>query len=206
MSTSNVAQIALSNPQQQRMSTTSSNVAQIALCNPQQLCAHQRRDLFFHVLFGDDVGTIAELICCMAQRAYLLTECDDLRCIQNVLDDPYGVGRDTLKALFILLANMDMPVKEYACNPGSVEKLRAALNWDAKTALRGKNRQAREEAQAGIAARELAYANLGISALQAERARVFYDSLRDVVSRWMSTECDSVAKLVKDVREEYLVS
>ena len=141
----------------------------------------------------------------MAQRAYLLTGEESLKGVGKLLQEPEKAGTDSIKALFLMLMNMDMPVKEYMCSPGDPELLKGVLNW---RGILGTARSAKErrEAEDVLGEREFAYSQLGLHALGPEKARVFFGSLREVVKAWMASETLTPARLLRDVREEYLIS
>lgn len=157
-----------------------------------QLCS---KDIVFHMIFGDDADSMLEFIHAMAQRAYSLTESQHLRDgVSRALHEGRAMGRDRMRALFFMLLNMDMPVKEYICEPSDRGLFAAALNLSAK------------KKDAAELDRMHSRCMLGTRAIEPEKARRFFDALRRVVCAWMATEVLTPAQLVKDVREEYLVA
>lgn len=99
------------------------------------------------------------------------------------------MGMDAVKALFFMLLNYDMPMKEYMIEPGDARKFAAAMNMKLQDSKKLH-----------------ACSMLGVQPLPAERARLFYPALREVVKDWMGMEALNATDLVKRIREEYLVA
>lgn len=153
------------------------------------------KDVVFHTIFGGDTASTLEMIHAMGQRAYSLTQSEHLRAgMAKALADGEGMGKDRMLALFFMLLNMDMPMKEYICNPSDKALFAAALNLSLK-----KNDVTKIDTMH-------CRCMMGTKALEPEKARRFYRTLRTAVCTWMATEILTPAHLVKEIREEYLAS
>jgi hypothetical protein len=83
-----------------------------------------KHDVLFHVIYGGDDAMIIDFVRGGASRLHSITGCSELEdMMREVLassqnHDYHRLGMDTLRALFFLIANVDMPIKEYLCAPG----------------------------------------------------------------------------------------
>ena len=80
---------------------------------------HQH-DVLFHIIYGCDDAMIIDFINAGAARLHSITGCQDLETMaRQVTTKRAELGMDTLRALFFLITNVDMPIKEYICCPGN---------------------------------------------------------------------------------------
>ena len=162
-------------------------------------------DILFHVFYGDDIASLIMYIHAMGQRLYALTISSDIECALSTIMRHRGrVGTDRLKALFITMLNMDMPMKEYICNPNCKNFQAVAFNLAPQPQKSGIGMSG-----GGIDAsinRALDAHSLGVSDFPAPRAARFYVALRAIVNLWMANEYMAPADLLKLTRDEYLVS
>lgn len=160
---------------------------------------HNAHDILFHVIFGHDLDTITEFVHASSVRLYTIVKCDFLA---SMMDNVMLAGRsggntratsaDTLKALFFLLLNVDMVLKEYVCNPCSKPCFAAAMN--VKPSCEGVDRMH-------------AWSMVGTRRIQPAKARGFFKVLHDrVVKKWMQDERLTPTDLVRMVKDEYLVA
>lgn len=152
-----------------------------------------RHDLLFHVIYGHDPGLIAEFVLAGAARLHSLTGCPELEVVAAAVSSGAGgaVGMDTLRALFFLVLNVDMPIKEYICSPGDRGLYATAVGVPRDSP--------RLEAMHS-------YSVLGTRPMERPRARRFMLELGGLVRAWLSNEALTPSDLMDKVKEEYLVS
>lgn len=164
--------------------------AEIKKQAPHAVPSIQLHDILFHVLFGCDTEMMAEFVHAAGCRLYSLTGVNELaRTLKEVVQNRNGIGVDRLRALFFLFLNMDMPLKEYVCDPGSVESFAAALNIPMDEAVQRHS-----------------YSMVGTKPLSKEKARRFVLEMREICKAWLSKETSTCSDFVGIVRQEYLVS
>lgn len=155
-----------------------------------------RHDIIFHVIYGSDAGMIVDFIRAGAGRLHSITGCTELErmvsCVSSKLDGARlgaGLGMDVLRALFFLVLNVDMPIKEYICNPRDMALYATAVG------LRPDSPQIE---------RMHSYAMLGTKPMGTERARGFMLELGGLVRAWLSNEALTPPDLVNAIKQEYL--
>jgi hypothetical protein len=75
--------------------------------------------VLFHVIYGCDDAMIIDFVNAGAARLYSITNCQELKYMAKIVAERRSeLGMDTLRALFFLIVNVDMPIKEYICCPG----------------------------------------------------------------------------------------
>lgn len=137
------------------------------------------------------------MVLASCNRMYSITECKDVeQVIVTMCADRGAVSPDRMRALFFLLLNVDMCLKEYICSPGNFDLYLTAFSFHD----RGKR-----EDRAALQRRHL-FATVGVEPMQEGKARCFMTSLRRVVNDWLADEALSCADLIQVVKEEYLVS
>lgn len=146
-------------------------------------------DLLFHVLYGKNTGMIAEFVHASACRLYSITSCQQLgELAHRLATDVDSVSADRLRAIFFLLLNVDMQLKEYVCDTGSMGLFAAALNLsDADAASRHR------------------FSLVGTSCIAPDRMKHFIVQLREVSNTWLSNETLTCSDFVRKVKSEYLV-
>ncbi len=210
-------------------------------------------DVIFHTLYGTDTHATMEFVRASAIRMHSITQCAFLVSMINTLvqnSDAWSsassassarnsrdvdggseanatYGSDVVKALFFLLLNVDMVLKEYVCDSGNVKAFGAAMNIRvtgsaAATAARSSHRDGESSAhrrhEAGSASsstrnsavelleRMHAWSMLGTQPMNHAKARRFFTVLHDkVVREWLQDQRLHAGDLVRMVKEEYLV-
>lgn len=99
------------------------------------------------------------------------------------------MGMDRVKALFFMLLNMDMPMKEFIIDTANIHKFAAAINKKVEDCTKIHS-----------------YSLIGMRPLSPEKATRFYPALRTTINTWMATEPLQPGQLVRNIREEYLIS
>lgn len=101
----------------------------------------------------------------------------------KVVEEGPKVGIDKIRALFFLILNVDMPIKEYICDPHNKDLYAAAV---------------------GIRVEEVdekhSYSVLGTKPIEKEKARRFMLELNDLVRAWLSNEALNHSDLVAKVK------
>lgn len=160
-------------------------------CVPVQTHAH---DIVFHVIYGGDEVMIIDFIRGGASRLHAITGCQEIEVmLERVMRERGALGMDTLRALFFVVLNVDMPLKEYICAPGDRTLYAVALGLAAGTSA-----EAMEKRHS--------YSMVGTKPIERAKARRFMLELGDIIRAWLSNEALSASDLVAKVREEYLVS
>ena len=153
-------------------------------------------DILFHTLYGGDLRLVFEFVYAMACRLYSLTECHALReNMQRIIDardGPNAPAINQLLSLFFLFLNVDMPMKEYVCDPQDIQKFAAALNLAPND-----NEHVRQRHS---------YSMIATKPISHAKARIFFRSLKNLAQMWLSNEQLGCADFVYQVRQEYLVS
>ena len=90
-------------------------------------------DVIFHVIFGHDLPGIREMVLASAVRLHSITQCAFLAgMLRRMTVDPAAQASpppvDMIKALFFLLLNVDMVLKEYVCNPSCIKAFSVVMN------------------------------------------------------------------------------
>lgn len=160
-------------------------------------------DVVFHVIFGADARSIWDFVQASAVRLHSITQCPFLASmIRGMAAQQHAL--DAIKALFFLLLNVDMVLKEYVCSPGCVKAFAAAMNVRRPAAAeRGKRKAADDDEPL---ARMHAWSMIGTRAMDPAKARRFFTVLHDsIVKMWLQDERLHASDLVQMVKEEYLV-
>lgn len=85
-------------------------------------------DMLFHVIFGQDDIMMTEFVRAGASRLHSITKCEQLGEMVSIITQQRGTfPMDRLRCLFFLILNVDMPLKEYICDPQSKSKYATAL-------------------------------------------------------------------------------
>jgi hypothetical protein len=158
-----------------------------------------RHDIVFHVIYGSDAGMVVDFIRAGAGRLHSLTGCRELEsmveCISSkvadVLRPGAGLGMDVLRALFFLILNVDMPIKEYICSPSDRGLYAVAVGLPAYSPSIEMMHS---------------FSMLGTRPMGDERARRFMMELGVLVRGWLSNEGLTPSDLVEAIKQEYLVS
>jgi hypothetical protein len=154
-------------------------------------CTHRRHDMLFHVVYGDDRMVMMEFIHACAQRLYSLTNNTMLsETIFHVMNTPQSVSLAQSRALFFLLLNVDMPLKEYVCDTFNKELLAKALNIPLTD----------------VASKQ-SYAMIGAHKADPPKLQSFFWKLsHEIVPNWMQNQGLTFSDLVETIREEYIIS
>lgn len=200
-------------------------------------------DVVFHVIFGSDSQGVLDFVLASAVRLHSITHCPFLSSMMksvlahsassnqnNTSATPAGctsIGPDVVKALFFLLLNVDMVLKEYVCTPGCVKAFAAAMNISlsggaaapssfkkaataADGSLESKRRKllshTKTDAEKDCLMRMHAWSMMGTRPMDPAKARRFFTVLHDsIVKMWLQDERLHASDLVQMVKEEYLV-
>jgi hypothetical protein len=154
-------------------------------------CTHGRHDMLFHMVYGDNREVMMEFIQASAQRLYSLTSNQMLSdTIQHVMNTPQSVSLQQARALFFLLLNVDMLLKEYVCDTLNKSRLATALNTPLPD----------------LASKQ-AYVMLGAHKPDARKLESFFLNLSNtIVPNWLQNQALTFNDLVGTLREEYLIS
>lgn len=154
-----------------------------------------------------------DMIQASASRLYSITGCEDVKMmVQGVALNRESVGEDRLKSLFFLLLNVDMPLKEYICDPTDLNLYAAAHNLHHQLAQRRQQQQQNatprgiaDASTGGIVEQRHQLACINTGGMQPDKARAFLVMLKRVVNAWLCNEDLTCADLVQEVKQEYLV-
>lgn len=153
-------------------------------------------DVIFHIIFGADVAGTMELVQASAMRIHSITHCPFLAGMVQQMTAKRNA--DDVKALFFLLLNVDMVLKEYVCKPGCIKAFSAAMN------IRKKGTDAAARAQLE---KMHAWSMMGMRALDPAKGTRFFTVLNgSLVKMWLQDERLLARDLLQMVRSEYLVS
>ena len=132
-----------------------------------------------------------ECIHASAQRLYTLTQNAMLsETIFRVMTMQQSVSLQQSRALFFLLLNVDMTMKEYVCNTGSKELLAMALNIPLPDITL-----------------KHSYVMIGAHKGDLNKLQSFFLKLsHDIVPNWMQNQGLNFNDLVETIREEYIIS
>jgi hypothetical protein len=133
-----------------------------------------------------------EFIVASAQRQYSLTDNTSLsEMMGRMLQHPQMVSLQDSRAMFFLLLNVDMPLKEYVCDTQNKERLAVALNLTTVSEATGKH----------------AYAMTGARTPDCPKLESFFVKLSsDIVPKWLQNQSLSINDFVHTIRNEYIVS
>ena len=187
-------------------------------------------DVVFHVIFGSDSQGVLDFVLASAVRLHSITHCPFLSSMMNSVlahsssSVSSAIGPDVIKALFFLLLNVDMVLKEYVCTPGCVKAFAAAMNIASSSAatyakkaataangsLESKRRKllsnTKTDAEKECLMRMHAWSMMGTRPMDPAKARRFFTVLHDsIVKMWLQDERLHASDLVQMVKEEYLV-
>ena len=99
---------------------------------------------------------------------------------------------EVLKTLFFLFLNVDMPLKNYVCNPSDKELFAAAMNFPSKSNLDGLDKLH-------------AWSMVGVGKIGKEKAKLFFTVLHGkLVKTWLQDERLTPSDFVRMVREDYI--
>lgn len=156
----------------------------------------QRHDIVFHAIYGADAGMLVDFIRAGAGRLHSITGCKELErmvaCVSSKLDGSRlgaGLGMDVLRALFFLVLNVDMPIKEHICDPRDRALYATAVGLPADSPQ---------------IERMHSYAMVGTRAMGHDKARRFMLELSRLVRAWLSNEALTPSDLVGAIKQEYL--
>jgi hypothetical protein len=158
------------------------------------ICAasSHKHDILFHVIYGNDEKMIVDFIRAGASRLYSLTGCDELnKMVGEIVYNTSQVGINKIRALFFIILNVDMPLKEYICEPNSLDLYAIALGIP-------KNSNDINLMHS--------YSMIGTKPMDHGKARRFMLELGDIIRSWLSNETLTLSDLATKVKEEYLVS
>lgn len=175
------------------------------------------RDILFHVIYGNDEKMIVDFIRAGAsrlviiiiirliadyeveiktattRRLYSITGCEDLnKMVGEIVNRTEEVGINKLRALFFIVLNMDMPLKEYICEPNDVKLYSVAMGLPSSS----KNDVSLMHS----------YSMIGTKKMEPPKAKRFMLELRDSINSWLANERLTCSDLVTKIKEEYLVS
>jgi hypothetical protein len=154
-------------------------------------CTHGRHDMLFHMVYGDNRVVTMEFIYACAQRLYSLTQNKMLsETIFRVMTTPESVSLQQSRALFFLLLNVDMPLKEYICDTSDKNLLAKALNIPLTD----------------VASKQ-SYVMTGAHKADQPKLRSFFLKLsHEIVPNWMQNQGLTFSDLVETIKEEYIIS
>lgn len=154
-------------------------------CGQWKMSQNRNRDIIFYVLYGGDTALVRGMILHMIGRLHSITNCDTLSAVHAHAMNNQGAGGSWLKALWILLMNVDMKTKEVIVNPQDRKLVRECFNNDEETA------------------RLLS----SLTSIDPAKARRFWVDLQeDTIPRWMENEVMTPSDLVSRVKDLYLNS
>jgi hypothetical protein len=147
--------------------------------------------MLFHMVYGDNRLVIMEFIHASAQRLYSLTSNEKLsETIFHAMNTSESMSLQKSRALFFLLLNVDMPIKEYLADTCDKGLLAKALN----TPL------------SDIASRQ-SYVMIGAHTADKAKLHSFFLKLsHDIIPNWMQNQGLTFNDLVDTIREEYIIS
>lgn len=154
-------------------------------CDQWNISQTRNKDIVFYVLYGGDTALVQTMIEHMIERLHRITNSNTLSVVHAIMLNNQKPGPDWHKALWILLMNTDMKMKEVIVNPQDKKLMRECFNNDEQTT------------------RVLST----LTSIDPAKARRFWVDLQeDTVPRWMENEAMTVSDLVKRVKDLYLNS
>jgi hypothetical protein len=143
------------------------------------------------MVYGDNRAVTMEFIYACAQRLYSLTQNKMLsETIFRVMNTPESVSLQQSRALFFLLLNVDMPLKEYICDTSDKNLLAKALNIPLTD----------------VASKQ-SYVMTGAHKADQPKLRSFFLKLsHEIVPSWMQNQGLTFSDLVETIKEEYIIS
>ena len=150
-----------------------------------------KHDVIFHVLYGENRGLMTHTITAMANRLYAMTESEQLQETMSVFLQSWNtIPIVKMQALWIVLFNVDIPMKEYILDPANTKSFRSAMNiTDAKVNI--------EKHPAVLMMRSLPL-------YRAKAIRFLTDLHNEGVPKWMQNEAINATDLVTTTKEIYL--
>jgi hypothetical protein len=150
-----------------------------------------KHDVIFHVLYGENRCIMTQTITAMANRLYSMTESEQLQQTMSVFLQSWNtIPIVKMQALWIVLFNVDIPMKEYILDPANTNSFRLAMNiTDPKVDI--------EKHPAVLMMRSLPLN-------RAKAIRFLTDLHDDGVPKWMQNEAINAADLVMTTKEIYL--
>jgi hypothetical protein len=147
--------------------------------------------MLFHIVYGENTEIMMEFIHASTQRLYSLTEHQLLvDKVSLMLTNPTSVSLQQTRAMFFLLLNVDMPIKEYICNTQDRSLLAAALNIPLTDV---KNKKS--------------YVMTGAKNADAKKLESFFTRMHgEIIPMWMQNQALSCNDLVNTIKEEYIIS
>jgi hypothetical protein len=143
------------------------------------------------MVYGDNREVMMEFIHASAQRLYSLTNNKLLsETIFQAMHTPQAVSLQQWRALFFLLLNVDMQMKEYICDTSQRALLALALNIPL-TDITSKH----------------SYVMIGAYKSDPQKLQSFFLKLsHEIVPNWLQNQGLTFNDLVDTVREEYIIS
>lgn len=153
-------------------------------------CAFGRHEFIFHICYGDNKPQMIELISASVERMNSLVHVQELADMaRDLREHPEGWAMERVRALFFLLLNVDIQLKEYLCNTSDKELLATALNVDLADLPRTKTHDMAGSAQAD---KEVLH-------------RFFVDLHKNIVPGWLQCEARKPSELSREVQQCYIV-
>jgi hypothetical protein len=143
------------------------------------------------MVYGDNREIMMELIHASAQRLYSLTNNTMLsETIFRLMNTQQSVSLQQSRALFFLLLNVDMPLKEYICETSNKNLLANTLNIPLSDVVSKKS-----------------YVMTGAQQADVKKLQSFFSKLsHDIVPNWMQNQGLTFHDLVETIKEEYIIS
>ena len=152
---------------------------------------YKRHEFLFHICYGDENrNQIIALILPSIQRFYSLVKVDELLVLaQDLVAHPHKWSNDRLRALFFLLLNVDMELKDFVSDVSREELLSNAMN------LRGemvKNHELLEMC--------------GSAQASPEKLRSFFTKLHaEIVPGWTQNQYLTCSDLARQIQQAYII-
>jgi hypothetical protein len=143
------------------------------------------------MVYGDNREVMIEFIHASAQRMYSLTQNKQLSdTMFHAIQNPTVVSLQQYRALFFLLLNVDMQMKEYVCDTVDANLLAIALNIP-PVEIRSKQ----------------SYVMTGARKPSALKLESFFHKLsREIVPNWLQNQGAILDDLINTIREEYIIA
>lgn len=152
-------------------------------------CAFGRHEFIFHICYGDNRMSMIELISASAERMNSLVPVQELSdTVRDLRENPGGWAIERIRALFFLLLNVDIQLKEYLCNTSDKELLAATLNVNVADLPNTSTHEMTGSAQAD----------------KETLRRFFADLNKNIVPEWLQCEAKKPSELAREVQQCYI--
>jgi hypothetical protein len=146
--------------------------------------------MLFHIVYGEDKEILMELIYASSQRIFSLT-CNKMlnQTVEDIFKSSAPPSLQKLRALFFILLNIDIQLKEYVCDTSNRKLFSEALNTP----------------PCDITSKKC-YVLTGTRTGDAKKLSSFFIVLKnEIIPNWLQDQELTVSDLVNAIREQYII-